>query len=44
MLEAKGAIALDNPELTRGIAGLLPAFMLEKQQWRGAGFWVAPGR
>jgi hypothetical protein len=34
MLEGKGTIALDNPELTWGIAGLLQAFMLEKQQWR----------
>jgi hypothetical protein len=39
MLEGKGAIDPDNPELTRGIAGLLPAFMLEKQQCCGAGFW-----
>jgi len=41
MLGGKGAIDPDNPELTRGIAGLLPAFMLEKQQCF-ARDWMAP--
>jgi hypothetical protein len=44
MLEGKVPIDPDNPELTRGIAGLLRAFMLEKQQCRGAGFFAAPAR